>query len=515
MSTETPITAVSIESLLNWGPPQPGLAMALRIATITPEFRQLYFDNTEAFHAGGVTVISPTTAKWWTSWEDYRLSINLNTFSPKSLEPLYPPPHHQQPHCMTLGQAFVNVHAVLDGSDTGTGKTPVSAVLCRELGLQPLIVCKKSGMENWRQWCKDLGINPLGIWNYEKAKIGYAKPYYDPETGKFALTESQVLIVDEVHKCSNKDTQNAAMLVAAKSQGCKILALSATAGETPLKLYALGYALGLHVPRKTWTTFLERHGCYYVPKVGWEWRGNPDDMKLLHSEIYPERGSRMRKSEIPNYPTCQVVAEPYDMGKDEARIQKMWKENVEEFERLKQNSLYAEGAAKLTAALQLSELSKVGFLCDEARELVEEGLSVAIAVRFTESRKKIMERLKCDGIYGDQTEAERVRAIDLFQKDINRVIVVNMQAGSDSISLNDTHGNHPRVGLTCPTFSAIDLIQWFGRLNRANDKSPALYRLIYAKGTPEEKACRAVQMKINNHAAFNDGDLMAGVQLMK
>jgi superfamily II DNA or RNA helicase len=505
---------VKIVDLLPWSDPAPKQPLAIRVAHADSAFHRLYLDNVDAFRAADVT-LEANVAKWRTSWEDYYLIHPRAFFQPEDLLPLY---DYQQEHALILGQAFVNIHAVLDGSDTGTGKTPVSAVLCRELDLRPLVICKKSGMENWRRWLENLGVEPLGVWNYDKVKLNYAAPYAhcDKTSGlwTFELPENHVVVMDEVHKCSNKDTQNSALLVALKAAGKKILALSATAADSPMKLYALGYVLGLHVPRKTWTTFLERHGCQYQHGTGWEWRGEAEDMKALHKEIFPARGARMRKSEIPGYPKCQIVAESYDMGKDEERIRLLWEEHAEQFRILKEKSMYAEGAAKLIHALQLSELAKVQFLADEARELVEDGSSVAIAVRFTESRKLLMQKLKCGGIYGDQTEPERVEVIRKFQADIDRIVVVNMQAGSDSISLNDTHGNHPRVGLTCPTFSAIDLVQWFGRLNRANDKSPALYRLIYAKRTPEEGACRAVQAKMNNLSALNDGDLMAGVQLL-
>lgn len=510
--------SVPIESLLEWGDPVQGMSLACRYADATREFKELYLLNIDAFREAGVAAISQGRFEWRASWEDYKLIKPSRHFVPRNLDPLYDqygkPPQKQ--HALALGQAFVNIDAVFDGSDTGTGKTPVSGVICRELALRPFVICKKSGIYNWAKWFDLLGVDPLGIWNYEKAKIGYGEPYCTPnDPKKFHLTDRHVLILDEVHKASNKDTQNSALVVTAKAEGCKILALSATAADSPLKMYSLGYVLGLHVPRKTWTTFLTKFGCRYDQGYGWEWSGDPDDMKKLHHEIYPLRGARMRKSEIPGYPPCEIVAESYDMGKDEERIQKMWQENIEEKERLEANAMYAEGAAKLMAALQLSEMSKVEFLVAEAKELIDEGMSVAIAVRFTESRKKIMAKLKVGGIFGSQSTIERDEVIRRFQADIDRIVVVNMQAGSDSISLNDTHGKHPRVGLTCPTFSAIDLVQWFGRLNRADDVTPALYRLIYAKGTPEEAACRSVQLKINNLAALNDGDLTAGVQLMK
>jgi hypothetical protein len=331
------------------------------------------------------------------------------------------------------------------------------------------------------------------------------------------LPAGGVVVFDEVHKCGNRDTLNSQLLVTAGRQRLPVLALSATAATNPLGLYALGYVLGLHVPGEggNWTQFLEAHGCKY-DTLEREWYfegGGPEVMARLHKTIFPSRGGRMRKAEIPGYPRVQIVSEPYSLGEDAERVQKVWAENAEAWQELKSKHMHAEGNTKLLHALQISELAKTGFLVDETRELVAEGLSVAIAVRFSETRRVLQKALGCGAIYGDQTVEERTAIIDRFQADQDHVVVVNMQAGSDSISLNDVRGVRPRVGLTCPTFSAVDLVQWLGRLNRATDKSIALYRLIYAVGTPEGAVCAAVQAKIDNLAALNDGDLTEGVRL--
>ena len=51
------------------------------------------------------------------------------------------------------------------------------------------------------------------------------------------------------------------------------------------------------------------------------------------------------------------------------------------------------------------------------------------------------------------------------------------QAGGTGLSLHDVNGEHPRVSLISPSFSAIDLKQALGRIHRAGAKSPAVQKL--------------------------------------
>ena len=55
------------------------------------------------------------------------------------------------------------------------------------------------------------------------------------------------------------------------------------------------------------------------------------------------------------------------------------------------------------------------------------------------------------------------------------------------------------------------LLQVLGRCPRSGGKTPVVQRIIYAAGTPEEEACRAVRGKLECLASLNDGDLTAGL----
>ena len=97
--------------------------------------------------------------------------------------------------------------------------------------------------------------------------------------------------------------------------------------------------------------------------------------------------------------------------------------------------------------------------------------------------------------------------IDMFQSDQARVCISMIQAGGTGLSLHDVTGEHPRVSLISPTFSAIELRQTLGRVHRAGGKSKSVQKIVFAANTVEDQVCRAVRRKLNNLDMINDGEL--------
>ena len=73
-------------------------------------------------------------------------------------------------HIFNLMTAFRSNNIIVDGSDTGTGKTYTSIALCKQLKLKPFIICPKTIMSTWEYVCKIFQVTPLGIVNYESIK---------------------------------------------------------------------------------------------------------------------------------------------------------------------------------------------------------------------------------------------------------------------------------------------------------------------------------------------------------
>jgi len=425
---------------------------------------------------------------------------------------------YQIPHTGALCAALWKHGSALDASDTGTGKSYAAIAAYREMEIIPAIVCPKSVISAWEDVCAHFGVAPLFVRNWEACKsrrfpyggFNFQKDY------KWKIGLRKVgIIFDEAHKAKGDYTQNAKMVIAAKEQGVMSLLLSATIAESPRDMRAIGYMLGLHdmVSFKDWTVGL---GCFQEDNHDkWSCIDPKAAMTKIRDEIFPAKGSRISIRDLGDaFPETQITAQAYEIENADEQ-NKAYTFLLSEIEKLKEDGANNIQAAFMVLNLryrQLTELLKVDLLAELAADYLENGMSVVIFVNFKETMKTLADKLFTYGVStihgGQKSRNERDGAILGFQENVNRVCIANVNAGGVGVSLHDTLGTSPRVALICPTYNAKVLKQVLGRVHRAGGKSKSLQRLVYARGTVEEKVCRSVALKLEAIGVLNDGDLM-------
>ena len=65
---------------------------------------------------------------------------------------------HQRVHFSNIKNSITKHSRTLDASDTGTGKTYTTIMLCLELGLIPWVICPKSVVSSWIRVIKQAGF---------------------------------------------------------------------------------------------------------------------------------------------------------------------------------------------------------------------------------------------------------------------------------------------------------------------------------------------------------------------
>ena len=160
------------------------------------------------------------------------------------------------------------------------------------------------------------------------------------------------------------------------------------------------------------------------------------------------------------------------------------------------------------------ELKKVPVLVSLAEDYLGQGMSVLIFVNFKMTLELLMKKLKTKSIVaGGQTAEERNQIIDNFLENKERIMICNVQAGGESHSYHDIKGEHPRVSLISPPWSASKFRQIVGRTRRAQGKSASLCKLVYIAGTIEESVCKNLNegnkflSELNGDDQLSDGDL--------
>ena len=458
-----------------------------------------------------------------------------------------------KPHQVVEGAHLATVlkkqGAALSASGTGTGKTYSGLGASYELNMRPFIICPKAVIPGWERAINHFNKQDqtLAVVNYDlvktgkminkrkstRSKIGYVvehveSPYielgtdYNYSRFKWKLPEDAVLIFDEAHRCKNKDSINTELLIAAANQKVPTIMLSATIGESPMKLYAIAYMLGIYSRLKDFYAWAEGYGCGSKivrrnPEVRvFDFNGSKKDLERLHKAIFPKYGTRIKAEDIPDFPENFIMPEIVDMSGDTIKTQQLYEKMETELVKL-QTSKSAYGSNQLTVRIHFRreiELLKVPILVDLTSDLIESGNSVVIFLSFTATLEALCQKLMKAGlmtkkccIYGEQTAQINEANRKLFHDDKERVIVCNIQAAREGIDLHDVHGDYACVSLLTPSDNAQDTLQCLGRIHRVGGKTKCIQKFIFCAGTIEEKVADNVKRKINNIHALNDGDL--------
>jgi len=417
-------------------------------------------------------------------------------------------------------RSLMRYNRALLGHSTGVGKTFCALGIARELGKRIAVIAPKPICTDWHRAAKTMGVSAYEVVGWEWAKTGKSKigtwTSESKEKFTFTLPDDVLLVFDEVHRGKGLNTQNAILVRDSVIQDVQSIALSATIADDPTKLWALGQYLGLHQGDADFYRFLSTHGCKKT-RFGFQFRGGNGVLKRLHHKIYPERGNRLRHSDLGDaFPETLIKARAFDMDSAKA-IASEYEELEARIEELRmQENFSANVLAEQTRARQRIELHKAPAVCAMARDLIEEGNSVFIAVNYTETRKFIEEELKTNCVIaGGQSEMERRGAIDSFQRDQSHVIIGITQACREGLNLHDLNGNRPRVALIMPTPSVYDLKQVLGRVHRAGGKSKSCQYLIYAAGVYiEENICEKLDEKLKRLDLIADGEVDATISLV-
>jgi superfamily II DNA or RNA helicase len=292
----------------------------------------------------------------------------------------------------------------------------------------------------------------------------------------------------------------------------------------------VGYGLGLHSYNDHYDWCLQ-NGCRPGPFGGMVFNTGTTTtrkptknqlvsrakLKLIQRQIYPDRGCRLRKSELGDQlPPNVIIAESIDADLDHKAIQPalaalVAKEIADERKAEEADQAMSDLTLN-TRARQRTELGKVSTFHARTIDLLAEGNSVVMFLNYTESLEAISAMLTADKvehfkIVGGMTKGQRDAVVDGFKANERRVCLVQIDAGAASIDLDDVTGEAPRCTLVSPCYSAKKLIQALGRVHRTTTVSKVMQWILYASEGVEERVCRIVQHKLNNISLLNDSVL--------
>ena len=414
---------------------------------------------------------------------------------------------------------------MLSACHTGSGKTYLAVRTIRDLGMPALVVCPKIAVSQWNGVIDGMDArgNVIGVVNPERLVASKNNPWYRNDQGWLLGGDvPRLLVFDEVHRgASGPDSKTTLALARWCNRAHpdnKVLAMSATPFETPMKMRAIGYLMGFH--RFTEQSFYEwcrRYGCGYRD-VGWgrtrrrifEFTRDRTRADAIMRTLRHEMGDRFMTvgpDEIPGFPDEVKEVVLVDLAKrDHDALVRAYAEMPERIQHMSEDDM-----VKTLRLRQQAEFCKAETMAQMACDLVEDGSSVFLMLNYTSSRERAAEYLRQKGveyanIYGGQRESERQRGIDRFQANEVHVMVGMAAACSVALSLHDEQPERPRVSLTSPGYSASEFSQGLGLIRRVGGTTE-VQKIVIAAGSVEERVGRAIERKMANLAALTDLDL--------
>ena len=426
---------------------------------------------------------------------------------------------------------------LLEAAHTGAGKTYLAAQTIRDLGIPTLVVCPKIARSQWREVLDGMGASKhvLDVINPENLIASRKQQWYSHEDGWRNIPPGPALLVfDEVHRGAGgiykrvagskkgsgcKQSLMLARWVNRSTPGHKVLLMSATPADSPLKMQAIGYLMGFHdYYVGSFYGWCRANGCSFVEKnragqMALEFTKNKAKATEIMKAIRAKMGDRfisVGPSEIPGFPEETVETVLVDLAKaDHDALVKAYEEMPKNIREIKPGT---DEMVKLLRLRQQAEFAKAEAIAQMAVEAVEDGCSVFVCLNFTDARLRVENYLSEHGvrfsnIYGGQNDKERQAGIDAFQDNRVHVMVGMSSACGVALSLHDVKHERPRVSLISPGWSSSELKQALGRIRRVGGTT-ATQKIVLAAGSTEERVARAVRRKVENLDALVDGDLM-------
>tara|TARA_R110002126_G_scaffold107508_6_gene242975 strand:+ start:5135 stop:6418 length:1284 start_codon:yes stop_codon:yes gene_type:complete len=404
---------------------------------------------------------------------------------------------------------------VINASDTGTGKTVVACASIKRLSVNFIVVAPIVVHSAWARTIELMGISDrcLGIVNPQR--LLYKNKWYNSKKKVWGVPKNAHIIWDEVHHgASGPTSQTTTALALTKAYNIPVMAMSATIADSPLKLRALGYLLGLHdFKLPSFKEWIYNNGCYYDKRFMQDrFMSGPSGqsyMRAIHATI-ESRLVRISIAELDDFPDSKLVANLYDLtDKYTKEINKIYEEMDEAIKSVPKSELAAR-----TRARQQVELMKVPLLRDLALEELEAGKSPVLFVTYRDTASRLKREIESKGhetglIIGAQTKAEKAAREEYkrrFQTNKIHCMVCTM-AGGVGIDLHDELKQRPRSSFITPSDNAVHMVQCIGRIRRSGG-TDVIQTFVMIAGTIEERIHANLTNKLKNISSLNDGDLI-------
>lgn len=404
---------------------------------------------------------------------------------------------------------MVENKGLIQGDPMGTGKTYMALAAVQAAGAFPaLVIVPASVKVNWQR--KALELLPgktVMIVNGRKQMTGYADSdivviNYDIIGAHVAELEKvawQAVIADEAHKIKNRKTKRGAAVTKLMQKAEYRFAMTGTAVDNYVRdLRNLLEAIGKFKAIGGWRYFKRFHYGSYTA----------EDLLELNRRLRSAGAFLRREKEVvlPELPplTRNKIVVPIDNREEYNRAAEdiiAWLEENGEPTTAAQR---AEALVRIEKLKQLAWQGKKRHVKEWIRNFLRTGEKLIVFATHQEAVKELAAEFDGSMIIGGQTSAKRQEVIDGFQAGEKQLVVANLNAGGEGITLTAaSHVLTVEYGWKPGEHDQAEARAW--RLTQEADKVMAHYMI--GEWTIDGDIIRLIEKKRKAARAAMDGTL--------
>jgi SNF2 family DNA or RNA helicase len=339
-----------------------------------------------------------------------------------------------------------------------TGKTPVACRLSIDFPRPLLIVCPAAISKIW--------IREMGLWADTEVDVVKKVPTddiyvryerLDPKTetmeskqvktihktsciGKDVVItsydslsdidfEPKSIIFDEAHRLKSPEANRTKIATEFMKGAEKIVCLSGTPiPNRPIEIWPLLNGLG--ITDMSWFAFAKRYASAYQNHFGqWDVRGSSNEAEL--KELLAPHMVVMDREEIGGYREKVIKVKALDLPVDEREKEFNLKDIVSEAS--------PEGFDGLAEILRMQGEKKAEMYAEDIECLLSIGESIIVFVHHKIVASTLEDALQEHNpvkIVGGQSATKTLKAVDAFQNGDTNLIICNIQAASEGVTLS-------------------------------------------------------------------------------
>lgn len=320
------------------------------------------------------------------------------------------------------------------------------------------------------------------------------------EAINYGSNDIDMIVVDEVHKCSNKQSQQGSNFLKLKGK-YKIAATGTLLTNAPVNAYLPLKWLDID---KSNLTIYKRQYCEFGGFGGHEIIGYKN-LDILKEEIELNSLRRTKEEVLKDLPEKTIIREIITLSDEHRKFYQDVKHGVkEECNKINLNTsnllslvtrLRQATACPQILTTNTIKSSKLERCIELTNDLISRGEKVVIFSTFKESVKYLAELLKdykpliCTG---DSKQQEIDEAVDIFQKDpAKKLIIATHQKMGTGVTLNSASY---MIFIDTP-FTAAQFAQACDRIYRIGTKRPVFIYNLICEDTIDERVAQIVDKK--------------------